>query len=453
MKERDAEPLRELRALPAVSTVLARSAVVGLAERHGVAIVTRAVREVIDETRHAIERVGVASSIDDDAIRARVERLHRPSIATVINATGVIVHTNLGRVPLARAALDAAVRVGSGYATLEYDLEAGRRGHRHAHVRDLLVELTGAEDALVVNNNAAAMLLALGACAGGRSAIVSRGELVEIGGGFRIPDVVRQSGARPVEIGTTNRTHLRDYEAAIDESTAVLLKVHRSNFEIRGFVAEVSVASLADLAHARGLTLIYDAGSGCMPEIADVVREPSIRAHVDAGADIVCFSGDKLLGGPQAGILVGKRSAIDRMRSAALYRALRPDKLTLAALAATLELWRDRPTDLPIVRMLRLDVATLDTRARAVIAKLLATDAAVEIVDAIGRIGGGAAPSVELTSRAIRITGVDANEVTRKLRLGTPSVIARVEDDAVLLDLRCVDDDDALAHALAGALG
>ncbi len=448
------ERLRELRSLPAVSAVLARPRVIEIAEKHGTAIVTRAVRDEIEHARDEIGRSGSALAITDEAIVSRVEALCRESLTRVLNATGVVVHTNLGRIPLARAAMEAAERAATDYATLEYDLDAGHRGQRHVHARDLLVSLTGAEDAVVVNNNAAAVLLALAACAAGRSAIVSRGELVEIGGGFRIPDVVGQSGTQLVEVGTTNRTHLRDYEAAIDERTAVLLKVHRSNFEITGFVAEVEVASLATLAHARGLALIYDAGSGCMPAIADIVREPSVRDCVAAGADVVCFSGDKLLGGPQAGIAVGKRELIERMRRAPLYRALRPDKLTLAALTATLGLWRDRPDELPIVRMLRTSVDALDRRSLDVIARVDGSGATLEVADAIGRVGGGAAPSVELASRAIRVAGVSADPLAARLRRGEPKVIARIEGDAVWLDLRCVppEDDDALARALTAAL-
>ena len=454
MSDGDSRLLREPRGLPAVSAVLARERVGEMTRTHGAAIVTRAVRELIDEARDAILAHGSAAPIDDDAVAERARSIARSSLVPVLNATGVIVHTNLGRVPLAQAALESAMRVGEGYSTLEYDLAFGRRGHRHVHVRDALRSLTGAEDALVVNNNAAATLLALATLAGGRSAIVSRGELVEIGGGFRIPDVIARSGARLVEVGTTNRTHLGDYESAIDDQAAVLLKVHRSNFDMTGFVAEVPVRALADLARARGLVLVHDAGSGCMPAIAAAVGEPSIAELVSAGADVVCFSGDKLLGGPQAGILVGRREAIDRMRAAPLYRALRPDKLTLAALGATLALWRDDPETLPIVRMLRVSAAELAKRSARLIANVAAHGATIELVDAKGRIGGGAAPSVELSSTAIRVRGVKGDAVARRLREGDPPVIARVEDDAVWLDLRCVDPihDDALGLALGAAL-
>ena len=444
--------MQELRALPAVGTVLSRPGIRALIEQHGSAIVTRAVRESIESARRAIVQTGRADEITDAVVIARMEALHRDSLTRVSNATGVVVHTNLGRIPLAREAIDAIERVARDYATLEYDLETGKRGHRHVHVRDLLIELTGAEDALVVNNNAAALLLALATCAHGRSAIVSRGELVEIGGGFRVPDVVAQSGARLVEVGTTNRTHARDYEAAIDESAAVLLKVHRSNFEITGFVAEVSLSEMASIAHARGLTLIDDAGSGCMDPIASLVGEKSVREHLAAGADVVCFSGDKLLGGPQAGIVVGRRDLLERMRRWPLYRALRPDKLTLAALGATLKLWRDRPDALPIVRMLRATPEELDVRAQRVIANV-GSDA-LELVAAVGRIGGGAAPSIELASRAIRVSTASAEQLAARLRAGDPKIIARIEDDDVWIDLRCVppDQDEALAHALRVAL-
>ena len=443
--------MQGLRELPSVSSVLSRPSVVSLIEAYGIARVTRAVREVIEAARNEIRRSG-SSTITDEVVATRVRALARESLVGVINATGVIVHTNLGRVPLARAALDAIDRVASDYSTLEYDLDEGQRGHRHVHVRDVLIELTGAEDALVVNNNAAAMLLALAATASGRHAIVSRGELVEIGGGFRIPDVVSQSGARLLEVGTTNRTHAADYERAIDASAAVLLKVHRSNFEITGFVAEVELPALAAIAHAKGLTLVDDAGSGCMDAIAALVREKSVREHVAMGADVVCFSGDKLLGGPQAGIVVGRRAPIEAMRRHPLYRALRPDKLTLAALGATLALWRDRPDALPIVSMLRTSTETLEARSRAVIEKV--GDARLSIAPSIGRIGGGAAPSVELPSIAIRIAGSGADALAAALRRGEPAIVSRIEDDAVWIDLRCVapERDAELAHALGLAL-
>ncbi|MFO0686285.1 MAG: L-seryl-tRNA(Sec) selenium transferase [Sandaracinus sp.] len=443
-----------LRALPAVHAVLAEPEVRALAERHGLALVTRAVRERIEHARASILAGEPPPAIDGAAIAERALTLAAGSLVRVLNATGVVVHTNLGRTPLAREAVLAMDHHASGYTTLEYDLARGERGHRHVHVRALLVELTGAEDAIVVNNNAAAVMLVLGTLAGGRSAIVSRGELVEIGGGFRIPDVVTQAGARLVEVGTTNRTHLRDYEDAIDDGAALLLKVHRSNFEVRGFVAEVSLAELAALGRARGLPVVYDAGSGCMPPLASITREPSIEDDVRAGASLVCFSGDKLLGGPQAGIVVGERALVERLRRSPLYRALRPGKLELAALGATLELWRDRPEALPIVRALRRTPEELEARARALAARCASEGVTLDTMPSVGRIGGGAAPSVELASHALVVRGPQASALAERLRRGSIPVIARVEDDAVWLDLRCVepDDDDALAGALARAL-
>lgn len=443
----------ELRSLPAVGALLSRPSVGLLIATHGHAAVAQAAREAVARAREELQQ-GRSAIVSEAAIAARARALTSGLLRPVINATGIVVHTNLGRVPLAPEALASMERIGRGYSTLEYDLDEGRRGHRHVHVSELLSTLTGAEDALVVNNNAAAMLLALGTLATGREAIVSRGELVEIGGGFRIPDVVTQSGARLREVGTTNRTHLRDYEAAIGEGTALLLKVHRSNFEIVGFTAEVDVGPLAELAHARGLFLVHDAGSGCMPAVAPFVREPSVADHVAAGADLVTFSGDKLLGGPQAGIVVGRRELIERLRRAPLYRALRPDKLTLAALMATLVLWRDRPDAIPLVRMVSEPASELEGRCRRVLERVGARSGTLEVAATIARVGGGAAPSVELESRAIRVRDVDALRLAALLRAGDPPVVARIEDGALWLDLRCVavDEEAVLGEALRAAL-
>jgi L-seryl-tRNA(Ser) seleniumtransferase len=450
------EPL-SLRSLPAIGALLARPRIAALVEAHGHARVTEAARRVVERAREALRAGHAATVTDDDVVRALADE-DAAGLREVINATGVLVHTNLGRVPLARAALDAIARTASDYASLELDLATGERGHRHAHVVPLLRALTSAEDALVVNNNAAAVLLALGACAAGKAAIVSRGELVEIGGGFRIPEVVVQSGAHLVEVGTTNRTHAADYERAIDERTAVLLKVHRSNFEQRGFVAEVDVAGLAAIARARGLVTIVDAGSGCLPRVAARVGERAVNDELAAGADLVCVSGDKLLGGPQAGIVVGRSDLIEKMRRAPLYRALRPDKLTLAALAATLTLWRERPEELPIVRMLDETDESLVRRAARVLGALHhAAGAEVEgasIVATEARVGGGAAPSLALPSRAIALAGRDATALAARLRMGSPAVVARIEDGALLVDLRTVPEEReaALVRALAEAL-
>jgi L-seryl-tRNA(Ser) seleniumtransferase len=444
--------IEDLRALPAVSALLSRPEVGELVRAHGHATVVRALRDTVARAREVV-RAGGAITITDGDIRERVVSLSSARLRCVLNATGVLVHTNLGRVPLAAEAMAAIAEVGAGYSNLEYELAEGRRGHRHEHLADLLCSLTGAEDALVVNNNAGALLLALSAHAAGRETVVSRGELVEIGGGFRIPEVVERSGSRLVEVGTTNRTRAADYANAVGPNTAVLLKVHRSNFAITGFTAEVEVGPLAELARKHAALGIYDAGSGAMEPIAKLAGEHPISDHVAAGMPLVTFSGDKLLGGPQAGIAVGTHAAIDAMRRAPLYRALRPDKLTIAALGATLALWRDAPHRIPLVRMLTASAAELEARSRALLARVSATGA-IAIVPTIGRIGGGAAPSVEIESRAIAVGGTP-DAICRALRAFDPPIIARIEGDAVLLDLRAVpeSEDPAIASALSAVLG
>ncbi len=444
----DLEP--RLRGLPAVSAVLGRPRVAALAAAHGQAAVTGAVRAALSDARAAI-LAGREAAVSDDDVIARVGRAHAGTLRPVLNATGVVVHTNLGRAPLAAQAIAAMAEVAGGYATLEYDLDRGARGERSIHATALLRELTGAEDALVVNNNAAAVMLVLAALAVGRDVVVSRGELVEIGGGFRIPDVLRQSGARLVEVGTTNRTHPADYAGAIDEGTALLMKVHRSNFAILGFTSEVALADLAALGRARGVPVVYDAGSGALRETE--AQEPTVRSFVDAGADVVTFSGDKLLGGPQAGVIVGTRALVERMRRHPLNRALRPDKTCLAALTATLRLWRDAPEQIPVVRMIAEKVEALEVRASALVAAARARGVVAEVVPSIARVGGGAAPTRELASRAVRVQTHDADALSAALRAGSPPVVARIEEGAVLLDLRTIaaEDDARLGDALAVA--
>jgi L-seryl-tRNA(Ser) seleniumtransferase len=441
-----------LRALPAVSVVLARPGVQQAIETHGRATVVRAVRDAIAEARRrTLAGDRHPPAIDDDEVALRAARIARGTLEPVLNGTGVIVHTNLGRAPLAREALEAVTRTAEGYATLEYDLDEGARGERSVHAQDLLLELTGAEDALVVNNNAAAVLLALAANAAGREVVVSRGELVEIGGGFRIPDVLAQSGARLVEVGTTNRTHLRDYEHAIGEQTAIALKVHRSNFAIVGFTADVELAALVTLAHARGLGAFVDAGSGALGD--EVSEEPPIRRLVADGADVVLFSGDKLLGGPQAGIAVGRRRFLEPMRRHPLFRALRPDKMCLAALGATLALWRDDPARVPVVRLAAIPERLLESRARRI-----ADAAEVTAIPTEARIGGGAAPLRVIPSWGIAIVARSgeprAVELSARLRRGSPPIVTRIEDDRVILDLRCIppEDDARVVSAIDNAL-
>ncbi|HEX8953633.1 MAG TPA: L-seryl-tRNA(Sec) selenium transferase, partial [Polyangia bacterium] len=394
-----------LRRLPKVDEVLASPAVRGLLERAPRWAVVTAVRGEIERLRAEIvaER-STAVDVDAGKLAGEVDELLKPSLQPLLNATGVVLHTNLGRAPLAAPAVARVAAVARGYANLEYRLDERRRGSRHEHVAELVATLTGAEDALVVNNCAAAVLLALSQLAAGRAVVVSRGELVEIGGSFRVPDVMRASGAKLVEVGTTNRTHLRDYEAAIADDTALLLKVHRSNFAIVGFTAEVEVRELAELAHRKNLVAMVDLGSGALVDLralglgAPERSEPTVPEIIAAGADLVTFSGDKLLGGPQAGILAGKRAIIAAMRAHPLLRAVRPDKMTLAALEATLELYRDgKSAEVPAIAMLATPEPTLEARAHA-LARACAAAApslAFTPVRVRSAVGGGALPTVE----------------------------------------------------------
>jgi L-seryl-tRNA(Ser) seleniumtransferase len=395
-------------------------------------------------------------------VESRLAAAEVRSLRPVVNATGVILHTNLGRAPLAAAARDAMARAAASYVTLEYDLERGVRGSRYVHCAGLLVELTGAEAALVVNNNAAALVLALNTLALGREVVVSRGELVEIGGAFRVPDILERSGARLREVGSTNRTRLDDYSRAVSEEVGALLKVHRSNFRITGFTEEASLSELATLAAEHGVPLIHDLGSGLLME-ADrlgLAGEPTVMESLRAGADLVTFSGDKLLGGPQAGIVLGRRTLVERMRSNPLCRALRVDKVTLAALEATLHLYRDPDralAEIPALALLSQPSSTLEARALALAERLRSAGARAEAMPGTAVVGGGTCPDVEVPSWTIRVasTAPTPGELARRLRSGDPPVVARVEEDRLVLDLRTVrpEDDEVLAHALAVALG
>jgi L-seryl-tRNA(Ser) seleniumtransferase len=450
-----------LRRLPKVDEVLASPAVRGLLERAPRWAVVTAVRDEIERLRAEIvaER-STAVDVDAKNVAREVDELLEPSLQPVLNATGVVLHTNLGRAPLAAHAVARVASVARGYANLEYRLDARRRGSRHEHVAELLATLTGAEDALVVNNCAAAVLLALSQLAAGRGVVVSRGELVEIGGSFRVPDVMRASGARLVEVGTTNRTHARDYEAAIADDTALLLKVHRSNFAIVGFTTEVDVRELAELAHRKNLVAMVDLGSGALTDLRALGlggSEPTVPEIVAAGADLVTFSGDKLLGGPQAGMLVGKRAIIAAMRAHPLLRAVRPDKMTLAALEATLELYRDgRASEVPAIAMLATPEPTLEARAQRLSAVCQEAAPALQFTPVRVRsaVGGGALPTVEPWSWAVAATardagGASAEALDARLRRGTPPVVARIAEDRLLLDVRTLGDDDLPAVARA----
>jgi L-seryl-tRNA(Ser) seleniumtransferase len=429
----------ELRELPSVDRLLGDEVLA--AAPH--ALATAAARVALERARAELRAGGEPGDLVA-AARAELQRLRAPSLRRVLNATGVIVHTNLGRAPLPAAALERVAEVGRGYSNLELDLDSGERGSRQNHVAAALARLTGAEAALVVNNNAAAVLLALAALAEGRAVVVSRGELVEIGDGFRIPEVLARSGARMVEVGTTNRTAAADYEAAIGPDTAALLRVHPSNYRIVGFTTSVPTHELARIAKRAGLPLVDDLGSGSLLDLGD---EPTAAATVSAGADLVCFSGDKLLGGPQAGIVVGRAELVERLRRHPLQRALRADKLTLAALEGTLSLLADPETarrEIPVLRMLDEPAGAVRERAER-----LAGLIGGEVEETIARVGGGALPIAELPSAACAVE----EQLAAELRLGEPPVVGIVRDGRLLLDARTLaaDEVDEVARAVLRA--
>lgn len=446
------------RALPSVTALLERDGIRALLQAAPRALVVDAVRQAIASVRHGgTEMEGDAAWAD--AVRDALARAQRPSLRPVINATGVVLHTNLGRAPLPRVAIDAMVRIASGYSNLEYNLEAGARGSRYDHCAALLRELTGAEDALVVNNGASALVLALDTLAADREAIISRGELVEIGGSFRVHEIAARSRAMLREVGATNRTHLADYTRAISERTAAFLKVHRSNFAVAGYVAEASVMELVPAAREHGLAIVHDLGSGLLMPLDDLgLRgEPTVREALDAGATVVTMSGDKLLGGPQAGLIIGDAGAIAAMKRNPLARAFRVDKATLAALEATLALYRDPEQarrEIPTLAMLADAPASI--RARAERLQLVLRDRGVtaEVTSSASAVGAGAFPTAELPSFAIALDG-SAERWSGRLRAGNPPVVARVQDGRLLLDLRTVRNDELapLADAVVIANG
>ena len=453
------------RRLPSVDEVLRDGAVRALEARHGREMLLRQLRPLLDEAR------GLASGGDESALQAalavlparlqaRLECAAAPSLTGVINATGVVIHTNLGRAPLPADAAARVAAVASSYSNLEFDLAKGERGSRETHAEGRLRGLVGAEAALVVNNNAAAVLLAVNTLAEGREVVVSRGELVEIGGSFRIPDVLRKAGARLREVGTTNRTRLADYEAAIGPDTALVLKVHPSNFRIVGFTEAPPLGELAALARERSLPLVEDLGSGALCALPPPIEEPTVAASLQAGADLVTFSGDKLVGGPQAGLAAGRRSVVDAMRRNPLYRALRVDKMTVAALDAVLASHeRGRAaSEVPAVQMLWLSAEDVRRRAQPLAKALEAEVPGLEaaVVPGSSAVGGGAAPGVEVPTTLLALShpARSAARLAADLRAGTPPVVARVAGDRLVLDLRTVrpDEDPALQAALRRAL-
>jgi L-seryl-tRNA(Ser) seleniumtransferase len=461
-----------LREIPSVDELLARPPLAALAEKAGRSLVTQSARAVLAELRlelkHDVAAGDVAAALNPAAIESRiaqrVDTLLSPSLVPVINATGVILHTNLGRAPLPAAGAAAIASTVTRYSNLEYDVASGERGKRDVHTGRLLAQLVGAEAAIVVNNNAAAVFLVLNTLAKNAEVIVSRGELIEIGDGFRIPDIMSESGAVLREVGTTNRTRIRDYERAFNERTRLLLRVHPSNFRITGFTERPTLDEIAALGRRLQVPVYEDLGSGCLADLsASGINEPVARASCDAGVDIVSFSGDKLLGGPQAGIIAGKREFIDRIRRNPLFRALRVDKLTIAALEVTLNAYlRGALDEIPALRMIRATADDIAQRAEALAGKLRRALAnasvAIDTRPGFSVIGGGSTPDQQLPTHLISVSSSQFSPATLETRLRKPAsgppVIARIEDERLILDLRTVfpDEEPALVAALSSAL-
>jgi L-seryl-tRNA(Ser) seleniumtransferase len=448
-----------LRQIPAVNELLGRTALRDLQARTGRRLVVESTRRALQRLRDRIVE-GSLASVSLEALEHEIvieaEAAAGFSLRAVINASGVVLHTNLGRAPLARAAVEHLAEVSTSYSNLEYDLDLGERGKRDVHTDRLFCQLLGAEKALLVNNNAAAVLLALNALAEGAEVVVSRGELIEIGGSFRIPDVCAKSGAILREVGTTNRTRIGDYAAAVNERTRVLLRVHPSNFRILGFTERPSLGEFVELAQRRNLISMEDIGSGCLFDLSPhgIRDEPRPSTSLNAGVDVVTFSGDKLLGGPQAGILAGKREPLERIRKNPLFRALRVDKLTIAALEATISLYlRGETQNIPALRMIQLPREAIHQRAGLLAERISAMpEFAVRVQDGESVIGGGSTPAQSLPTALLAVTHSrhGAQEIERLLRQNSPPVIARVEGDTLLLDLRTVfeDQDEELLRAL-----
>jgi len=447
------------RAIPSIDALRQRAGVRELETQHGVDATVQALRNAAGLVRGRIATGDVPPQAGDtiEALaRQELSQHRRGSLRRVINATGVVIHTNLGRAPLADVAIARVSDIAAGYTNLEYDLEQGTRGSRTVHAESLLTTITGAEAAVVVNNNAAATLLILTALASGRDVVISRGELVEIGGGFRVPDVMRQSGAQLREVGTTNRTRVTDYTAAVSPATAMFLRVHPSNFRIEGFTERPTLPDLIGAGRAMSVPVIEDIGSGCL--LDDLEGEPSVQRSIEAGVDLVCFSGDKLLGGPQAGIIVGRRASVDRLRTHPLMRAVRADKLTFALLEATLaEYASGRAAEtIPVQRMLHATADEIEARAQALATSLAGHGWRVALISGTSAVGGGSAPGLQLPTVLVSIGRDDesAAQTERRLRACDPPIIARIEHDRVVLDLRTVSprEDGILASLLTQRL-
>lgn len=454
-------PPDRLRQLPGVDRLLQSPAFQCLIDSYGRELAVAAARAALDEARAQLRRAEV-ESVDQEMLaqlaRSWLAAQLAPSLQPVINASGVILHTNLGRAPLSVAVLEAMAEAGRSYSNLEYDLAEGRRGSRYVHAEELLCRLTGAEAAVLVNNNAGAVLLVLSALAAGRRVVVSRGQLVEIGGGFRIPDVMAQSGATLAEVGTTNRTYVDDYMRATDEATVAWLRVHSSNFYQAGFVYQPSLAELVETAHVREVLMLDDLGSGTLLDTArfGLGHEPTVQESIAAGADIVTFSGDKLLGGPQAGIIVGRRALIETLRRHPLIRALRVDKTTIAGIQANLRHYvlGQAEREIPVWRMIAAPLESLRVAAAELVASLGEASARCRLVEGRSMVGGGSLPEQSLPTWLVAIADAAPEQLAAQLRQGKPPVIARVQDDALLLDMRTVlpGQESALGTRLAHVL-
>ena len=437
-----------LRALPKVDALCQTQELTALRQEYGDKAVVEAIRQVLAALRQQILEDGLrvlpSSAALHRQIRDRVIQNDLPSLRTVINGTGIILHTNLGRACLSEKAAQAATDAARRYSNLEYDIPNGQRGSRYVHIESLLCRLTGAESALVVNNNAAAVLLVLSALTQGGQVVVSRGELVEIGGSFRVPDIMEACGAQLKEVGTTNKTHLADYQKAITPETKALMKVHTSNYRIVGFTETPTLSALVELGHLNELPVIEDLGSGCLVNLEQfgIHDEPSVQNSLKAGVDVVSFSGDKLLGGPQAGIILGKKNYIDVLKKHPLTRAMRVDKMTLAALEATLRSYENGCLEeIPVLDMLSASSDTLRQKAETLASMLIESGVSASIMPVEGRVGGGSVPNQSLPSFAVALTG-DVNTLEEKLRLGLHPIIGRIHNDAYLLDVRTLWEAD-----------
>jgi len=454
VKKNKSEKATLLSALPSVDELLKGSDGSQWLALFPRTVVVQAIRDIIAGERNKIlagEHPVISSSALSACISSRIQKCSSFSLLPVINATGIVLHTNLGRAVLSERAVSNVIAASRGYSNLEYDLETGKRGKRHSHTTGILRQLTGAEDALIVNNNAAAVFLSLTTIAKDREVIVSRGELVEIGGSFRVPDVMTASGAALCEIGTTNKTHLRDYHTAINEKTGLILKVHQSNYKITGFTEDVSIEQLAALGKEHGIPVMYDLGSGCLIDLKPygIHGEPSLQEIMKSGADLVTFSGDKLLGGPQGGIIVGRQDLLEKIRKNPLARAVRVDKMTIAAFEATLMDYLDPEKalqNIPVLRMLFQSLETIRSRARKIAAQLRKQIAGADItlIKDSSKAGGGSLPEAEFETYAVSIDpkNISVNELETRLRTGPKPIIARIKENALLLDARTIQDQD-----------